>query len=112
MLLLYPWKAGYVLKSTKISGYQKKSRLQLIKAIEECTSLSQLFALIQHENISLQMHTQSGASGIKPKKLTANEIINKNESPFERLKAEIIKAVEENSYNSWTYWLINIIKVY
>ena len=76
-------------------GYRKKSKAQLLKAVDECTSLSQLFALIQHENIVIQMHTQSGASNLKPKKLSAREIIDKKDTPFERLKTEVRKSVSE-----------------
>lgn len=87
------------MKETKVIGYKKKDYQQLLKAIENCSSLSQLFALIQHENISLQMHSQSGASNIKAKKLSPKEIIEKKDSPFERLKGEVLKAVEQDNYN-------------
>lgn len=82
------------MKSGNVSGYRKKSKEQLLKAIDECKSLSQLFALIQHEHITMQMHCQSGASNIKPKKLGPNEIIQKNDTPLERFKEQIRKAVE------------------
>jgi hypothetical protein len=87
-------------KSIGVNGYRKKSQVQLLKAIDECRSLSQLFALIQHENISLQMHSQSGASNLTPRKLGSNEIISKKDTPFERLKTQVRKAVEDNTYNS------------
>ena len=80
------------------SGYRKKSRPELIKAIQDCTSLSQLFALIQHEDIVIQMHAQSDASSVNPRqlvKLTAQDIIRQKDTPFERLKAEVYKAVSE-----------------
>lgn len=84
------------MKSTGVYGYHKKSKEQLLKAIDDCNSLSQLFALIQHENIVLQMHTQPGASNLKPKKLGPKEIISKNDTPFERLKLQVRKAVAES----------------
>ena len=87
------------MKETKVIGYKKKDSQQLLKAIENCSSLSQLFALIQHENISLQMHSQSGASNIKTKRLSPKEIIEKKDSPLERLKGEVLKAVEQDNYN-------------
>ena len=74
-------------------GYQRKSRDQLIKAIQDCTSLSQLFALIQLEGITLQMHSQPGASNLAPRRLTPQDIINNNDTPLERLKAEVLKAI-------------------
>lgn len=64
-----------------------------MKAIDECTSLSQLFALIQHEQIEIQMHAQDGASGVKQKKLSPQDIIANKELPLDRLKAEVKKAV-------------------
>lgn len=82
------------MNSANVSGYSKKSKSQLLKAIDECQSLSQLFALIQHEEIVIQMHTQSGASNLKPKTLGHKEIIDKKDTPFERLKAEVRKSVE------------------
>lgn len=81
------------MKSYGVSGYKRKSKAELIKEIDKCTSLSQLFALIQHEGIVLQMHSQSGASNLKPKTLGPKEIIDKKDTPFERLKAEVRKAV-------------------
>ena len=41
------------------------------------------------------MHSQSGASNLTPKTLGPGEIISKKDTPFERLKAEVRKAVAE-----------------
>ncbi len=87
------------MKGIQVNGYRKKTQAQLLKAIDECVSLSQLFALIQHENISLQMHSQPGASNLTPKKLSSKEIVGRRDAPFERLRAEVRKAVEQNTYN-------------
>lgn len=87
------------MKRNVVTGYRKKSRKQLLKAIDECCSLSQLFALIQHEGITLQMHSQSGASNLTPKKLGPKDIINKKDTPFERLRSQVRKAVEDDTYN-------------
>lgn len=88
------------MRGTKVNGYRKKTQSQLLKEIEKCESISQLFALIQHENISLQMHSQSGASNIIVRKLGSKEIIDKKDTPFERLKTQVRRAVENNTYNS------------
>lgn len=77
----------------KTSGYRKKNRSQLLQAIDECTSLSQLFALIQHEEIAIQMHAQSGASNLTPKKLTVQDLAKDKNFPLDRLKTEVKKAV-------------------
>ena len=83
------------MKGSTVRGYRKKSKAELLKAIDGCTSLSQLFALIQLEGIVIQMHSQSGASNLTPKTLGPGEIISKKDTPFERLKAEVRKAVAE-----------------
>ena len=69
-----------------LSGYKKKNIPELLKAIDNCTSLSQLFALIQHEQIEIQMHAQDGASNLTPRKLTAKDIIGNRDFPLDRLK--------------------------
>lgn len=79
-----------------VSGYRKKTKEELIKAIDECKSLSQLFALIQHEHITVQMQSQSGASNIKTPNLEHNKIIDNKDTPMERLRARIRTAVEES----------------
>lgn len=81
------------MKKTEVSGYKRKSKEELINEIDKCTSLSQLFALIQHEGIVLQMHSQSGASNLKPKALDRSEVTDKKDNSFERFKAEVRKAV-------------------
>ena len=83
------------MKGATVRGYRKKSKAELLKAIDGCTSLSQLFALIQLEGIVIQMHSQSGASNLTPKTLGPGAIISKKDTPFERLKAEVRKAVAE-----------------
>ena len=61
------------MKAVRVTGYARKPKKALIKAIDDCVSLSQLFALIQHENITLQMHSQPGASNLVPKTLSPKE---------------------------------------
>ncbi len=85
------------MKDTGVNGYQKKTTKQLVKAIDECKSLNQLFALIQHENITIQMTGQVGASNLTPKKLGPKEIISKKDTPFERLKAQVRRAVLDDA---------------
>jgi AraC-like DNA-binding protein len=50
-------KAGDGVNNAYLVGYKKKNIRELLKAIDECNSLSQLFALIQHE----QSHEQRDA---------------------------------------------------
>lgn len=88
------------MKDRAVKEFRKKTQSQLLREIDKCKSISQLFAFIQHENISLQMHSQSSASNITVRKLGSKEVIDKNDTPFERLKKQVRKAVENNSYNS------------
>ncbi len=88
---------GDCVKSVGVSGYSKKSKKELLRAIDECKTLSQLFALIQHEHIVIQMHAQSGASNLTPQKLGPKEIIENKDTPFDRLRAQVRKAVENGS---------------
>ena len=81
------------MKYTQPRGYKKKNRQELIKAIQDCTTLSQLFALIQLEGITLQMHSQPGASNLTPRRLSPQDIVNNSDTPLERLKAEVLKAI-------------------
>lgn len=84
------------LPKQQIGGYQSKEKARLLQAIDECTSLSQLFALIQLEHIVVQMHAQSGASNLTPRKLTLKELKDMSDTPFERLKAEVRRSVLES----------------
>ena len=83
-------------KSVGVRGYRRKNKEQLLKEIDACKSLSQLFALIQHEGIVLRMYSQPGASNLTPKKLYPKEIIdNKEDTPFDRLRLRVRAAVEK-----------------
>lgn len=73
-----------------LAGYRRKDIRELLRAIDDCTSLSQLFALIQHEQIKIQMHAQEGASNLQPRQLSPEEM---RELPLDRLKMEVKKAV-------------------
>ena len=85
--------AGDWVNNAYLSGYKKMNIPELLKAIDECTSLSQLFALIQPEQIEIEMHAQEGASNLTPRKLTAKDIIGNRDFPLDRLKAEVKRAV-------------------
>lgn len=77
-----------------VYGYKKKKNKQeLLKAIDKCKSISQLFALVQHEEINMRMHTLPGASNIPPKRLEIRNI-DPNSTPLDRLKAAVKLTVE------------------
>ncbi|MBQ3073709.1 MAG: hypothetical protein IJD19_03400 [Ruminococcus sp.] len=72
-------------------GYKKKTKDELIKAIDECKSISQLFALVQHEQIELRMQSMCSASNLPPR--TPNIPRDPSESPLQRLKDAVRECV-------------------
>ncbi|MBQ8860586.1 MAG: hypothetical protein IJ015_04525 [Ruminococcus sp.] len=75
----------------RVLGYKKKSKTELLKAVDDCVSISQLFALVQHEGLVLQMHAQQGASNLAPKKLSTDK--SELKSPIEILKDRVRIAI-------------------
>lgn len=69
-------------------GYRRKSLPELLKAIDDCQSISQLCALVQHEHIVIQMKSQQAASNIPYRELPKNPQL----SPVESLRAQIREA--------------------
>lgn len=83
----------------EVSGYKKKTKLELLKAIDDCKSIDQLFALVQHENINMRMHTLPGASNIPPKKLEIKEFAP-NQSYLDKLKSAVKLTVNETMFKT------------
>lgn len=79
----------------QVNGYKKKTKQQLLKAIDNCKSIAQLFALVQHEQINMRMQTLPGASNIPPRKIELREFAP-NETYLDKLKAAV-KATVENT---------------
>ncbi len=75
----------------QVLGYKKKTKTELLKAVDDCVSISQLFALVQHEGLVLPMESQKGASNIAPKKLSTDK--TKLKSPLEKLKDRVRIAI-------------------
>ncbi len=76
----------------EVLGYRKKSKSELIKAVNDCKSISQLCALIQHEDIVIQMQCLPGASNIPTKKLDTGQTVIK--SPLDSLKERVLNAIK------------------
>ncbi len=72
-------------------GYKKKTKSELLRAIDECRSISQLFALVQHEQIELRMQSMCSASNLPPR--TPNIPSDPTESPLGRLKDAVRECV-------------------
>ena len=75
----------------EVLGYKKKTKLEFLKAVEDCKSISQLCALVQHEGITIQMQCFGLASNIPQKKLATGELVVK--SPLDTLKERVINAI-------------------
>lgn len=67
---------------------------ELIKKIDNCQSITELFELVKEENIDMRMQTLCSASNIPPKMLTYD--YTSTESPLDRLKKVVRLAVENN----------------
>lgn len=77
----------------QVLGYKKKTKSELLKAVEQCVSISQLCALVQHEGIVIQMQCLPGASNIPTKKLPTGQMVVK--SPLDTLKERVVKAIND-----------------
>jgi len=77
----------------EVLGYKKKSKLELLKAVKDCKSISQLCALVQHEGIVIQMQCFTLASNIPTKQLPTGHTVVK--SPLDTLKERVTKAIEQ-----------------
>lgn len=75
----------------QVLGYKKKTKAELMKAVDQCVSISQLCALVQHEGIVIQMQCLPGASNIPTKKLPTGQLVVK--SPLDTLKERVINAI-------------------
>ena len=60
---------------------------ELLKRIDNCQSIVELFELVKNENIDMRMQTLCSASNIPPKMLTYDS--SSTESPLERLRAVV-----------------------
>ena len=75
----------------QVLGYKKKSKAELLEAVDECVSISQVCALVQHEGLVLQMQCLPGASNIPKKELSTGEMVVK--SPLDSLKDRVKIAI-------------------
>ena len=91
----------------EVLGYKKKTKSELLKAIEECKSISQLCALVQHEGITVRMQSLPGASNVPNEKLPIDELaaklsldnfkdsVRQEVLGYKKTKSELIEAVDE-----------------
>lgn len=70
----------------------KKSKAELLLAIDECSSISEIFELVRDEQIDIRMQTLCSASCIPPKVLTFDSTVQEN--PLQKLKDLVCLAIE------------------
>lgn len=70
----------------------RKSKEELLRSIDCCSSIADIFELVRNEQIDIRMQTLCSASCIPPKMLTFDN--TSEETPLQRLKALVSLAVE------------------
>lgn len=73
----------------QVHGYRKKSKAELLKALDECISIGQVCALVQHEGIVVRMKSQASASNIPYRELPKDRDL----SPLQSLKEQVREAI-------------------
>ncbi|MBQ4128306.1 MAG: hypothetical protein IJD68_00880 [Ruminococcus sp.] len=77
----------------EVIGYKKKTKSELLKAVDKCQSISQLCALVQHEGIVIRMQCHTLASNLPVKQLSTGESIKK--SPLDNLKDRVKNSIHQ-----------------
>lgn len=67
------------------------SKEELLRAVTEVKSISELFALVQKENIDIRMHSFKSASSLPPKLFNLEDT---ETSPLDKLKFAVKSAIE------------------
>lgn len=71
-----------------------KTKDELLKAVDSCSTIAELFVLVKNENIDMRMQTLNSASNIPPK-LLEYDSSDSIEDPLIRLKKVVSLAVED-----------------
>ncbi len=77
----------------KKNGTVGKYEENVIKEINKCKSISEVFSIIGRENINLEDFSQYKSTSVTPGVLEIKQIKNKRELPFERIKEMAINSV-------------------
>lgn len=75
------------------NGTVGKNEEKVIREINKCKSLNELFTIISRENIDLEKFSQYKPTSVTPGVLEIKHIKNKRELPFERIKEMAIASV-------------------
>ena len=72
---------------------EQMSKSELLEAIDNSKTISELFELVKEQNINMRMHTVHGASNTKPKRLELRSF-PPGTTHLDRLKAAVKLTVE------------------
>ncbi len=75
------------------NSFSGKSKEDLLREIDSCSTIAQIFSLVKNENIDMRMQTLCSASNIPPKLLEYDSSASL-EDPLIRLKKVVRLAVE------------------
>lgn len=75
---------------------QYSNKADLLRAVDNCKAIAELFALVKNNNIDMRMQTLCSASNIPPRLLEYDSTVSL-EDPLIRLK-EVVTLAVENQY--------------
>ena len=75
-----------------IDAYNKRTKEQLIHAVETCPTIDKLFELVKNERIVIRMKSFSSASNLPQGKPSQTELMP-SKSPLDRLKEQVVEAI-------------------
>lgn len=76
-----------------MSNKKTQNKLRLLKELEKCKNIEELFSFVKNENINMRMHTLPGASNIPPRRLEIRNV-DKNLSTLDKLKMAVKMTIE------------------
>ena len=69
-------------------GIVKMNKKELLKAIDDCKNIGELFSLVKNQDINMRMHTLPGASNVPAKRLEIRSF-PEGTSYLDKLKAAV-----------------------
>lgn len=80
----------YTPKNQEVSilAIKKLNKEELLKAVDDCKNIGELFALVKNQDINMRMHTLPGASNIPAKRLEIRSF-PEGTSYLDKLKAAV-----------------------
>lgn len=75
----------------QVPGHPHLTTADLLKALDQCSTINQVFSFVQHTGIVIQMKSQQSASSL-PKQ---QYVPNPGKSPLDSLKAQVRDAILE-----------------